>query len=177
MITRRDFLKKTAVLSTMAITPPILFSNEYVNDRIISLHNIHTDEKLTTTFWAEGRYDLQSLADINNILRDFRTNMSINMDVQLIELLSYIQKITHSKNSFEVISGYRHPASNSLLRDTTVGVAKKSLHMEGKAIDINLPGVDLPHLKNIAIALNVGGVGYYPASNFIHVDTGRVRTW
>jgi uncharacterized protein YcbK (DUF882 family) len=174
---RRQFLKIAGVLSLSTLFPNILLSSDKIYEKSIALHSIHTGESLNTIFWAEGKYDLNAIYDINHILRDFRTNISTNMDIELIELLYNIKHVTNSSRFFEVISGYRHPSSNLLLHKTTSGVANKSLHMEGKAIDINMPGINLKDLHKIAMNIRAGGVGYYPDSNFIHVDTGRIRAW
>lgn len=174
---RRQFLKIAGVLSLSTLFPEVLFSSNRIYEKAISLNNVHTGESLKSIFWAEGKYDFNAISDINYILRDYRTNISTNMDIELIELLFSIKHITNSNNFFEVFSGYRHPLSNLLLNKTTSGVANKSLHMEGKAIDINMPGINLKDLHKIAMNIRAGGVGYYPDSNFIHVDTGRIRAW
>ena len=146
-------------------------------ERKLSLLNLHTGESLKATYWAEGQYQLSELHAINHVLRDHRTGDIHEMDSNLINMLNILHHKMDGKHAFNVISGYRSPKSNALLNKTTSGVAKKSLHMQGKAIDIRLPGRDLSALRKAALDLQTGGVGYYSKSDFIHVDTGRVRQW
>ncbi|MBY0578461.1 MAG: DUF882 domain-containing protein [Burkholderiales bacterium] len=146
-------------------------------DRTLSLYNIHTGEQLNTTYWADGVYVAASLDEINHVLRDYRTNETMNMDSRLLDLLHAVRSMLGGSLPFHVISGYRSAATNAYLAETSSGVARKSLHMKGQAADIFLPGSDLPSLRRAALDLNLGGVGYYPRSNFVHVDVGRVRAW
>jgi uncharacterized protein YcbK (DUF882 family) len=147
------------------------------SERRLTLRNLHTGEQARITYWAEGNYLNESLQEINQLLRDHRTGDIAQMDRELLDLLYRLQHRLENKNEFEVISGYRSPKTNAMLRSKSNGVAKKSLHMQGKAIDIRLPGTSLKQLRKAAVTLKSGGVGYYPNSNFIHVDTGRVRYW
>lgn len=175
---RRDFLKIAGMASAVSLFPNMaLGSAKFPYEKSLSFYNTHTGEKLTTTFWAEGVYIPEGLSEINHILRDHRSGIVSQMDVELFDLLYTIRTKMDSTKPFHVISGYRSPTSNAKLRDHSSGVAKKSLHMQGKAIDINLPGRHLAELKKTAMALKQGGVGYYPESNFVHVDVGRVRYW
>jgi uncharacterized protein YcbK (DUF882 family) len=146
-------------------------------ERTLAFHNLHTGENLRTTYWAEGRYIASSLKDIDLILRDFRTGDVASIDPRLIDLLHVLQGRMESSEPFHVISGYRSPRTNSKLAQQSNGVAKKSLHMRGMAADVRLPERALSDLKRAAVALKLGGVGYYPKSDFIHVDIGRVRYW
>lgn len=146
-------------------------------ERKLSLHNLHTGESIRTTFWADGKFQVDALQDINFILRDFRTGDVEEIDPDLLVVLHRLNLKAGANAPFEVISGYRSPKTNAALASATGGVAKRSLHMKGMAIDIRLPGVPLRHLLGAAKSLKAGGVGYYPKSNFIHVDTGRVRYW
>ena len=111
------------------------------------------------------------------MLRDHRSDELTAMDPSLLDLLYNLQQKTQGHGPFHVISGYRSPSTNNKLRKNSKGVAKKSLHMQGRAIDIRLPGSELKTLQHAALSLQAGGVGYYPKSNFIHLDTGRVRFW
>lgn len=175
---RRSFLKIAGMASAVSLFPNDALANfEAPYQKSLSFYNIHTGEKLNTTFWAEGFYIPEALADINHILRDYRTDKSAEIDRKLFDLLYSIRTNLHSNKPFHIISGYRSPATNATLRGHSSGVAKKSLHMEGKAIDINLPGRDLSDLRKVAMNLKQGGVGYYPDSNFVHVDVGRLRSW
>jgi uncharacterized protein YcbK (DUF882 family) len=150
---------------------------EGVGERKLSLHNLHTGETIRTTFWADGVFQVDALRDIDFVLRDFRTGDVTEIDPQLLVLLHRITQTTGVDKPFDVISGYRSPKTNAALASNSSGVAKRSLHMQGMATDISLPGVKLAHLRDAAKSLKAGGVGYYPKSNFIHVDTGRVRFW
>ncbi len=145
--------------------------------KTLSLHNLHTGESLRTEFWAKGQFIPDALGQINRVLRDHRTNEIRPIDPELLDLLYALQRRIETRETFQVISGYRSPASNAKLRARSGGVATRSLHMQGKAIDIALPGCKLPDLRRAALGLRAGGVGYYPASGFVHVDTGRVRQW
>jgi uncharacterized protein YcbK (DUF882 family) len=126
---------------------------------------------------VQGDYVPESLAEINHVLRDYRTDQVAAIDTRLLDLLDRVQAKLGTSQPFQVISGYRSPATNHMLSERSSGVAKHSLHMEGKAIDIRIPGIHLADLRRTGLALRSGGVGYYPASNFVHLDVGRVRTW
>jgi len=180
-INRRRFLQFGVAAATSLILPDAL-GNIRVNtpvapERKLSLLNLHTGESITATYWAEGEYQNSELAAINNILRDHRTGDVHPMDNGLLELLNTLHQKVDARESFQVISGYRSPKTNAKLSKKSNGVAKKSLHMQGRAIDIRLPGCTLSDLRNAAISCQKGGVGYYSKSNFIHIDTGRVRRW
>jgi uncharacterized protein YcbK (DUF882 family) len=157
--------------------PSIAQSNIALPERKLSLLNLHTGEHLKATYWAEGQYQTSELKAINHILRDHRTGDAYHMDNDLLNLLHTLHQKMDSKQEFQVISGYRSPKTNAALNKKSSGVAKKSLHMQGKAIDIRLPGRQLADLRKAAINCQTGGVGYYPKSDFIHIDTGRVRRW
>lgn len=149
-------------------------------ERVLSFFNTHTGERLKTAYCCGGAYQPQALQEINHILRDFRVNEIKPIDPKLLDLLHELGGTLETDQPFHIISGYRSPQTNSLLRErggSRTGVASHSLHMDGKAIDIRLPGVNLDHLRAAARSLKLGGVGYYPSSNFVHVDTGRVRFW
>lgn len=175
---RRNFLKIAGMVSAVSLLPDMALANAKLPyEKSLSFYNTHTGEKLRTTFWADGAYIPEAVSEINHILRDHRTGAVAQMDIELFDLLYDIRTTMESRDPFQIISGYRSPASNAHLRSASSGVAKHSLHMEGKAIDINLPGRDLADLRKIAMSMQQGGVGYYPASNFVHVDVGRVRYW
>lgn len=146
--------------------------------QMLKFYNTHTGERRHIVYREHGSLIEEGLQEINFITRDFRTGDIVEMDPKLMDLLHGLQSLTNPKGEFEIISGYRSPKSNQKLRNRdSSGVAKRSFHMQGRAIDIRLQNVDLKHLYRAARELKVGGVGYYPGSNFIHVDTGRVRTW
>ena len=152
-------------------------SSTGANGRTLGFFNTHTNEILKATYWRDGAYDKGAIKDINQILRDHRSGEVYAMDLPLLDLLVDLHRRAESKKPFEIISGYRSPQSNATLASASGGVAKKSLHMQGKAIDIRLRDVKLGNLRETALAMKLGGVGYYPKSDFVHVDTGRVRQW
>jgi uncharacterized protein YcbK (DUF882 family) len=155
----------------------VMASSAPLDGRTLGFFNTHTTEILKATYWRDGTYDKGAIKDINQILRDHRTGEVYGMDLPLLDLLVDLHRRTDSKKPFEIISGYRSPQSNATLASASGGVAKRSLHMQGKAIDIRLRDVKLKELRETALAMKLGGVGYYPKSDFVHVDTGRVRQW
>jgi uncharacterized protein YcbK (DUF882 family) len=147
-------------------------------ERALAFHHTHTGETLKTVFWADGGFVAEGLRDLNRLLRDFRTGDVHVIDPELFNLLHRAQMLTGGAGKrFEIISGFRSHRTNEMLRGASTGVARKSLHQQGKAIDVRLPGVDLAHLRKAALALKGGGVGYYPDPQFVHMHTGRVRFW
>ncbi len=147
--------------------------------RKIALHNLHTEERLETVYFEDGRYIPEAMYDLKRVLRDFRNGEQHEIDASLIDLLDTLRARTGTHEPFQVISGYRSPSTNAMLHEESEhsGVAVHSLHMQGEAIDIRLADMALDHLRNAAFGLQRGGVGYYPASNFVHVDVGDVRHW
>ncbi len=145
----------------------------------LKLYFLHTGEKDEIAFKRNGKFIDSGLKKINHFLRDWRRNEPTKMDPRLLELIWEVYRETGSKNYIHVVSGYRSPATNSLLRKRGRGVAKKSQHTLGKALDFFIPGVKLQTLRNIGLRKGLGGVGYYPRSGspFVHMDTGRVRHW
>lgn len=179
--TRRSLLKAGMM---MALTGGLsarsafaAFEQEKPAVRGLAFYNLHTGESLKTDYWAEGVYLSDALADINHILRDYRNDQVLPIEPRLLDLLHGLRNTLDTTRPIQIISGYRSPATNALLAAHSDGVAKGSLHMQAKAIDLHVEGVPLDDLRRAAIALNGGGVGYYPKSNFVHVDIGRVRTW
>ena len=179
-IDRRGFLKIGGIAALGLAAAPILqaelphFGN---GERRISFYNTHTCEELETCYWKASRYCPDTLAEIDNILRDHRTGKIKRMDNKLLDLLFLLSRKIKTEAPFHIISGYRSPKTNQMLRRGNTGIARNSLHLHGKAIDIRLPGVPLSSLRTAAQELKAGGVGYYPKSVFVHVDTGRVRSW
>ena len=145
--------------------------------RDLAFHNLHTGETLRALYWDQGAYVPDALAAVDHVLRDFRTGDVHAIDPRLLDLLHTLGSTVGTGGPFQVISGYRSPATNAMLHAHSDGVAKGSLHMQGMAIDIRLADIDLDHLHRAALGLGAGGVGYYPASDFVHVDVGRVRRW
>ncbi len=146
-------------------------------DRDLSLFNIHTGESAAVAYCRSGRIIPPSLETINHVLRDYRTGEVKEIDVRLLDLLNALSRKTAAGQPFHVISGYRSPRTNAYLRAHGRGVAERSLHLLGRAVDVRMPGVGLRELYRAALSLRGGGVGIYPASDFVHIDTGRVRTW
>lgn len=145
--------------------------------RALSFHNLHTDERLQVDYWRDGKYNPAALAKIDHILRDHYSGDIHPMDVRLMDLLHDLQGRLGSRSAIEIVSGYRSPKTNMHLAQYSDGVAKHSYHTRGMAIDLRLPGTPLPKIHHTALALRRGGVGYYPDSQFVHVDVGPVRTW
>jgi uncharacterized protein YcbK (DUF882 family) len=143
----------------------------------LSLYHIHTGEKLTIVYREHGALVPGALDEINLFLRDFRTEQIREIDVGLLDAVHDVYTTFEGRGHFEVISGYRSPRTNAALRHVTTGVAEHSLHIEGRAIDVRLTSAKTTAVRDSAIALARGGVGYYPESNFVHIDTGPVRTW
>ena len=141
------------------------------------LRNTHTGETLATTYWQEGRYLPHELGRLDWIFRDHRSSSVLAIDARLFELLHELAQAAGVPPSYQIISGYRTPATNAMLAAKADGVSGRSLHMRGQAIDVRLEGVTLASLRDLALARQAGGVGYYPASNFVHLDVGRVRKW
>jgi uncharacterized protein YcbK (DUF882 family) len=184
-LNRRRFLGLGAATAAAAVVPARLqaASRPKVSpppERVLSFFNTHTGERLKTAYCCGGSYRPDALTEIDRILRDFRANEIKPIDPKLLDLLHELGGTLETDQAFHIISGYRSPATNALLRErggSTTGVASHSLHMDGKAIDIRIPGVKLENLRAAARSLKLGGVGFYPSSNFVHVDTGRVRYW
>ena len=147
--------------------------------RELSFENTHTGERLKVEYWANGQYLPDALTEVNRLLRDFRTGQVHPIAPQLLDLLVRLRARLDTTQPVSVISGFRSPVTNAMLRaeHEHSGVASKSLHMQGMAIDIRIPGRDLADLHVAALAARSGGVGYYPRSDFVHVDVGRVRSW
>lgn len=145
--------------------------------RRLSLLNTHTGETFVDAYWERGAHVPDALAAINRVLRDHRTGEVYSIDTRVLDLMVDLRDNVGSSAPYQIISGYRSPASNAALHAASNGVATRSLHMRGMAIDLRLRGTQLSNLRDAAIALQRGGVGYYEASDFVHVDTGRVRRW
>jgi uncharacterized protein YcbK (DUF882 family) len=146
-------------------------------DRKLSFYNTHTHERLTVIYKRDGNYIPEALKKICKILRDHRSGDIYDMDPELMDYLYDLLTEVGNHGEVHIISGYRSPKTNNKLRQNSNGVAKGSLHMQGKALDFRLPGTDTAVLRDKALAMKRGGVGYYKKSDFIQIDTGRVRHW
>jgi uncharacterized protein YcbK (DUF882 family) len=151
--------------------------NALASPRMLSLYNVNTDERLDAVFWSDGRLQPDALRRIDHILRDYRTGEVKEIDVRLLHLLHDLKTAIGTGEPFNVLSGYRSAATNAMLHRESPAVALHSLHIQGMAIDIRIPGTRLAGVRDAALNLGRGGVGYYPDSDFVHVDVGRPRFW
>jgi uncharacterized protein YcbK (DUF882 family) len=177
---RRGFLRHGARLAALGALPllarPALATAG--GARSLALAHTHTRETIDIVYAVDRQYVPESLGALNRFLRDHYSGEVGTMDPQLFDLLHRVQQRLGTTQPYEIISGYRCPATNQRLRETRGGgVASRSLHMDGRAIDVRLPGVPLAELRDAALELQAGGVGYYASSRFVHLDTGRVRRW
>lgn len=173
------FMGGGAVATTLSALPTASWSNPVFEGetRRVNLHNLHTGESAGVTYWEKGEYLPDAMAEVNHVLRDFRTGEVHPIRPELMDLLHQLSQRVGVSAPFQVISGYRSPQTNASLARPGSGVAHHSLHMQGMAIDIRAPGVDLASLHRAALSMGGGGVGYYPSSDFVHVDVGPVRHW
>jgi uncharacterized protein YcbK (DUF882 family) len=177
---RRRFLRSGARIAAVGALPiwahPARASSPA--PRSLAMVHTHTDERIDLVFAVGERYVDESLGRLNRFLRDHYSGEVGVIDPQVFDLMHGVQQALGADGAFEIISGYRCPATNATLRGTRGGgVAKQSLHMQGRAIDVRLPGVPLDELRDAALSLRAGGVGYYASSRFVHLDNGRVRSW
>ncbi len=180
LISRRKLLKMGLVAALPALIPGAAMAAYRVipkHTRSLSFYNLHTGESLKTTYFAKGEYIPGALREINHILRDWRQNEIKPIDPALLDLLVGIHHRLETRQPFQIISGYRTPKTNAMLHIRTEGVAVRSLHLDGKAIDICVEGRSLKNVRRAAMSMFGGGVGYYPRTGFVHVDTGRIRFW
>lgn len=174
---RRLFLKRLGgVVAAAAVAPGRLLAGPK-DERLLSFLHTHTHERLTAPYFADGAYLPEGLARLSGFLRDHRTGDEHAIDPSLFDILNDLRLATGTSSPFQVISGYRSPRTNAMLRGHGRGVARGSLHVEGRAIDVRLADVRSSVLRDAAIELERGGVGYYRESDFVHVDNGRVRRW
>ncbi|MEI7668970.1 MAG: DUF882 domain-containing protein [Pseudomonadota bacterium] len=176
-LTRRSLVKAAFATSLLSLAPSLAYSFGKLETRSLYLYNTHTGESLQKVYWEKGLYINEALKDINYILRDFRTHDVRAIDTNLLDLMYMIHAKMETTKPFEIISGYRSPKTNQMLHKKTTGVAYNSNHLIGKAIDVRLSCRPLKSLRDTAIAMQQGGVGYYPKSDFVHIDTGGVRYW
>ena len=178
LVRRRELLKFGAAAGLAAIAAPAWAQDfDIWEPRRAILDNLHTGEKFNEVYYANGSYLPDALAEATRVMRDWRTGDEHFIDPGLFDALHAIGGKLETSQPFQIISGYRSPKTNAMLHARSKGVAENSQHTVGKAIDIRLEGVELRNLRNAALSLGAGGVGFYPVSNFVHVDTGRVRQW
>jgi uncharacterized protein YcbK (DUF882 family) len=174
-VTRRGFLKSAAFGALTCAASPVLAN--FVERRSLSFVHTHTGEELSAEYFRDGAYDQAALLRVAHTLRDFRSGDVHAIDPMLLDSLFELQVVAGHDKPYQIISAYRSPQTNKGLRNKSQGVAERSLHLKGQAVDIRVSGVSTKKLRDLALAMNRGGVGYYHSSDFLHVDTGRVRSW
>lgn len=178
---RRELLKGSLATAGSLLLPQLAFAardrNRDIEARTVSFYHTHTGKRGSFTYWEKGEYVPEVMKAVNYFLRDWRDNSIHKIDESLLDQLYLLHYFTDSNKPFEVISGYRSPKTNAMLLKKTEGVEKDSYHMQGRAIDVRLADVKLKYLHRAALDLKAGGVGYYPQSNFLHVDSGVLRAW
>lgn len=177
----RNKLPLIPVILGLALTSVATLSQGKLTTKTkeLSFYHTHTGERLSVVYWRDGNYLPSALTDINDFLSDFRTGDRVEIDPQLLDLIYDVRSALDSDGAYQIVSAYRSPQTNEMLRQRSgnSGVAKNSHHLLGKAIDVRLEGVKTAQLRDQALAMRRGGVGYYEASDFVHMDTGRVRSW
>lgn len=176
-VSRRSFLALGLGAAASMAVSPLEAAVRALPERGLHLYNTHTGEFLKTTYWSQGQYIAKSLVQINKFLRDHRNGEVHPMDPRLLDAMVAVHKKFGAKGAIHIISGYRSPQTNALLAANSDGVAHNSLHMTGKAVDIRIPGQSVKVVGRAAKSVRAGGVGTYPSSNFVHMDTGKVRYW
>lgn len=174
---RRRFLQLGLAGALSIAATPALALGRIQQPRRLALHNLHTDERLDVTYWKDGQYGRGAIAKLNNILRDHRSGDVAQMNLGLFDLLHDLQNKMHHDGRVEIISGYRSPRTNAMLANLSDGVATHSYHTKAMAMDIRIPGRTLRSVQNAALLMRRGGVGFYPSSDFVHIDVGPVRRW
>jgi uncharacterized protein YcbK (DUF882 family) len=164
-------------LARFALAEEKTVSETPLPERAIELHNTHTSETVSVVFKRGEQYNARAIAGLRNVMRDHRNGESHDIDPALYDQLYDLALAARCDPRFEIISGYRSPESNAKMHAASRGVAKHSLHMEGRAIDVRLHGCSCADVRDLALAAAKGGVGYYHRSDFVHIDTGRFRTW
>ena len=173
---RRVFLRRASA-AAVTLLPLGAALARAPGRRSLSFVHTHTGERLSAVYFEDGRYRAEELARINQLLRDFRTGDVHPIDPATLDILADLRVLADRDEPFEVISGYRSPQTNALLHEHSHGVAEHSLHMQGRAIDVRLSSFPTSKLHELALGMGRGGVGFYPRSDFVHLDNGRVRSW
>jgi uncharacterized protein YcbK (DUF882 family) len=179
--TRRNFLRTTAIGMALTVVRLVVPSDTWaarLPEGRLTFYNLHTDERLSVTYRTEsGTYDQGALNDLNHLLRCHHTNESTMMDVQLIEFINLVQKRIGGRRNIHIVSGYRSPEYNEHLIRIGTRAARNSYHVLGQAVDLQIPGVPLRIVREAALRIRRGGVGYYPRGKFLHLDSGPFRYW
>ena len=179
-LSRRGFIKQLAGGALLTLAGPDLAHAaklRFPAHKTLAFANVHTGDRLKLTYYEKGRYIKSALHEIDYLLRDYRNGQIHRIDIYLLDQLHDLKQLMNLNKPFDIISGYRSPATNRYLHDEGHGAANHSLHMQGRAIDIRVDGVACRHIRNAALTLRRGGVGYYPDSDFVHLDTGKIRYW
>lgn len=179
--TRRSFLKASLMASAAFLLPEKVLASpsmEIKPSGRLNLYNTHTFETVRTTYRNKhGHYDFQSIRKLNWLLRCHYTGDQYPIDIKTLEFLDVVSTQLGGDNEIHIISGYRSPEYNNYLLSNGHRVGRQSLHMEGRALDVRIPGISLSNLHSTALSLRIGGVGYYPTNDFVHIDSGAFRTW
>jgi uncharacterized protein YcbK (DUF882 family) len=174
-VSRREFLRTAACGVLVCAASPVLA--DHMGERRVSFAHTHTGEQLDTVYFRDGKYDQAALVRVAYTLRDFRSGDVHTIDPMLLDALFELQIKSGHDRPYQIISAYRSPKTNKALRAKSNGVAEHSMHLTGQAVDIRVKGVSTKGLRDLALGMYRGGVGYYGSADFLHVDTGRVRTW
>jgi len=179
-ISRRGLLGAFAA-TTIAAAPTFSNAAGFLRGagdiRSIHMYSGRTGETLNTIYWIEGEYIGEALREVNQFMRDWRNSRTIDIDTRTIDIMSATHRLVGASNPYTLLSGYRSPQTNAMLRSTNRGVARNSLHMKGQAADLRLQGHSVSQMAGAAASCRAGGVGRYSGSNFVHMDCGVVRTW
>lgn len=179
-MTRRGLLgafAATALLATPTYSNAAGFLRGGGDIRRIKMYSGRTGERLDTIYWVEGKYIKDAVSEINTFMRDWRTNDVVNIDTRTIDIMAAAHNLLNVDEPYMMLSGYRSPKTNAMLRSRSRGVAKNSLHMQGQAADLRLASRSVGQMAKAAAACRAGGVGRYSRSNFVHMDCGPIRTW
>ena len=176
-ISRRSFLKKSAIITGAAMMNQSEILAATGEKKTLKLYNVHLNKMFYAPFFEKNYYKLSGLFEVNKAFIDYRAKEMIRVDVKLVNLLYEIKQHLGYDKQINIVSGYRTARTNAALSKRREGVAKHSYHIKGQAVDIYVPNVSLRRLKDVAMGLRKGGLGYYPRSNFVHVDVGPVRSW
>jgi uncharacterized protein YcbK (DUF882 family) len=174
---RRDVLRAGGLAALGLVLGPRFAFAARTSGRTLPFYCVHTGESLAVEYFAGGQYRPDGLVAVNELLRDFRTDTQHPIDPRLLDLVFALRHAVGSRAPVNVVSGYRSRSTNAMLRETGHHVATQSYHLKGRALDFFLPDRSLAQVRRVALAMRGGGVGYYPASNFVHLDTGPVRSW
>ena len=173
---RRLFLRRAGAAAVLLLPFGAAWART-PQQRSLSFVHTHTGERLSSVYFRNGQYQAAELKRINQLLRDFRTGEIHPIDPAVLDILADLRRLARHEEPYEVICGYRSPETNAALRRHSSGVAEHSLHMQGRAIDVRLQGFPTDRLHELALGMQRGGVGFYPSSDFVHLDNGRVRFW